>query len=151
MRRIRQPHRLANPSGTCWAGRVCNATHCAPVFGAAADPSADRARRRRRRRMQHRREPMTQPGRGPFTSPIPTVQAKTAALPAGSAGPRSVAGELAVPSAELERYVRVGVERVGEGDPMVAVRDVPFCDENRRQAIAGQDFLQVVQHARIRQ
>src|SRR4051812_812756 len=58
---------------------------------------------------------------------------------------------MADPSAELERYVRVGGERVGEGDSVVAVRDVPFCDENRRQVLAGQDFLQVVQHARMRQ
>ena len=79
------------------------------------------------------------------------MQAKTAALPTRWVGPRSVTGEVAVPSGELERYVRVGVERVGEGDPMVAVRDVPFCDENRGQLLAGQDFLQVVQHARVRQ
>ena len=39
--------------------------------------------------------------------------------------------------AELERDVRVRVERVGEGDPVVAVRDIPLGYENRRQLLPG--------------
>ena len=35
---------------------------------------------------------------------------------------------------ELERHVRVRAERVGEGDTVVAVRDVPFRYENRATA-----------------
>ena len=34
---------------------------------------------------------------------------------------------------------------------MVAVRDVPFCHENGGQLLACQDFLQVIQHAEVRQ
>jgi archaellum biogenesis ATPase FlaH len=43
-------------------------------------------------------------------------------------GPDSLTGTLA----ELERYVRVRLERVGEGDPVVAVRDIPLRYENRQ-------------------
>ena len=39
--------------------------------------------------------------------------------------------------AELERDVRVGVERVGERDPVVAVRDIALGYENRRQLLPG--------------
>ncbi len=53
--------------------------------------------------------------------------------------------------AELERHVRVRVERVGEGDTVVAVRDIPIRYENRRQLLPGQYLLQVSEHARVRQ
>ncbi len=50
--------------------------------------------------------------------------------------PKALACSIATPSgrsslAELERHVRVGVERVGEGDTVVAVRDIPVRYENR--------------------
>ena len=48
--------------------------------------------------------------------------------------------------AELEWHVRVRVERVGQGDTVVPVRD-----ENQRQLLPGQHLLQVSQHARVRQ
>src|SRR5262249_51034427 len=53
--------------------------------------------------------------------------------------------------AELEWHVRVRVERVGEGDPVVAVRDIPLRYENRGKLLAGQHLLQVFQHSRVRQ
>src|SRR5215469_9517015 len=53
--------------------------------------------------------------------------------------------------AELERYVRVRVERVGQRDPVVAIGDIPLRDEDRGQLLAGQHLLQVFQHSRVRE
>src|SRR5580700_7506662 len=52
---------------------------------------------------------------------------------------------------EHAREVRVRVERVGEGDTGIAIRDIPLRYQNRRQLLPGQHLLQVSQHARIRQ
>ena len=53
--------------------------------------------------------------------------------------------------AKLERHLRVWVECVGEREPVVAVRDVCLCHENRRQLLPTQHLFQVFQHARIGQ
>jgi hypothetical protein len=54
-------------------------------------------------------------------------------------------------SAELERYLRVRVECVGERDPVVAVRDIVLGHENRRQLFPAQHLLQFPQHAGVGQ
>src|SRR6202012_5339570 len=58
--------------------------------------------------------------------PPPTAGPHPAALQAPPAPPCSA--NYAGRSAELERHVGVGVQRVGQGDPVVAVRDVPLRD-----------------------
>jgi len=71
---------------------------------------------------------------------------------AGSNAPVAVDRDYVIAGAgltELERHVSEGVERVGEGDTMVAVRDIPLRYQNRRQLFPGQHLLQVSQHARV--
>jgi hypothetical protein len=96
-----------------------------------------------------------QPGSLSMTRPRPCATRRSrhrGARPAGRSTLRSRApAKRPATSTQFERHVAVRVKRVGERDSIVAVGDVPFCDKNRRQLLAGQDLLQVVQHARVRQ
>src|SRR5215469_4152226 len=85
---------------------------------------------------------------------IPCALRSASSMPASCGSCRTGPGTNttgATDLAELEWHVRVRVERVGEGDPVVAVRDIPCRYENRRKLLAGQHLLQVFQHPRVRQ